>query len=130
MNPAVAAGTLTIMRGESTMKTLITASALTLIANLALADDIYRSFASPELDSSVSNNYGVVFPSIVPSAVRVSLYDFYKGNPDVSQDLEGYVEHTSWASGRLTSYDRWLIGNPDSGPGIRVEVAPRVVALK
>ncbi|MGA7982419.1 MAG: hypothetical protein WCA32_19635 [Chromatiaceae bacterium] len=106
------------------MKTLIAVSALILIANAALANDIYGNFASPELDASVPNRYGVEAPEVGRSGVQVSLYTLYKGNPDVHNDLGGFVPRESRSDHRLTAYDRLVIGDPDTGPGVQFDVAP------
>jgi hypothetical protein len=107
------------------MKTLITASALALITQVAFADSIYGNFASAELDTSFSSGPALADPPAQPSGVEVSLYVLYQNDPDAANNLQGYVLRESPAGEELTAYDHLMLGNPDSGPGPH---APAVVA--
>lgn len=112
------------------MKTLITAAALTLFANSALAFDIYGGFSNPDLRTTYSNAYGVEIPvrPRVVSSVPDSLGDYYAGNPDVySGSIPGYVAVQDFGGPRYSSYDELTFGNPDSGTASRFEVAPQLV---
>jgi hypothetical protein len=106
------------------MKTLITASALTLIANVAFANEIYGNFVSQELDTTVGARQSIVAPPAQSREVAVSLYAFYKGDPDVPQDLRGYVPRMSPVQDHLTAYDMFLIGDPDGGPSFQSHGRP------
>jgi hypothetical protein len=100
------------------MKTLLTASALTLITHLALADNIYGGFNSRELDTGIPTSPNVADRPMSPGGVDVSLFAFYEGDPDVPHDLRGAVRRAPMDAA-LTAYDQFLLGDPDSGPGVR-----------
>jgi len=96
------------------MKTILAASALTLIANLALAHDYQQgNFASRDLTSGYGSPAVSDFAPIFKSNLPVSLYEYYAGNPDVVQghpsDGSGFIAR----SGAPTSLDWWYAGNPD-----------------
>lgn len=103
------------------MKTLLIASALTLIANTALANDIYGAFVNPDVDSTHGNNYGVTFPVIQPRDFEPSIVAFHKGDPEYPQAFEGDVGPRSQTIGALTAYDHFVRGNPDTGPVDRAD---------
>lgn len=79
------------------MKTLITATILTLSASNASAIENYGDFASPDNSPEFDTVYGVEFslPSPASADFEVSLYGL-------------------------------LAGNPDSGTGVRIKTGPRV----
>lgn len=106
------------------MKTLLTASALALIANTALANDIYGAFVNPDVDSTLGNNYGVTFPAIQPRDFEPSIVAFHKGDPEYPQVFERPVGSGFHASGALTAYDQFVRGNPDTGPADRTDLTP------
>lgn len=96
------------------MKTILVASALTLFANVALAHDYQQgNFAGPDLTPGFSTLSAGDFRPAVNSNVRLSLQDYYAGNPDV------FFGHSP--AGRTfivridapTSVDEWYAGNPD-----------------
>jgi hypothetical protein len=99
------------------MKRLLTASALMLTANLAVAGDFYGGFASPDLETTVGNGNGGASAPTAPSAVRVSLYDFYQGDPDVAPEYSGAVSGKSFAQAQPTAYDDYVRGDPDIDTG-------------
>lgn len=96
------------------MKTVIVASALTLVANLALAHDYQQgNFAGPDLTPGFSTVSAGEFRPVVKSNVRVSLQDYYAGNPDVFSG-HGQSEQSFIVSfDAPTSVDQWYAGNPD-----------------
>ncbi len=100
------------------MRTLITISALALLSNLAVADNFNyeQQIASPDLDPNIRsldfNGSGLQASS---RDVRVSLHDFYRGNPDVANvpyDHDGIVIRGSMS---FTAYDELSRQNPDLG---------------
>ena len=66
------------------MKTLITISALALMSNLAIADNFNyeQQIASPDLSNQDFSSTGTQAST---TDVRVSLSDWYRGNPDVGR---------------------------------------------
>lgn len=98
------------------MKTLMTAAALTLASHAALADDIYGGFNNPDLDTRYGSHFIRAVPKTASSDVQVSLYTLYRGNPDLTTEIEGYVPRESSDGYRLTSYDTFMLDNPDASP--------------
>ncbi|AGA91189.1 hypothetical protein Thimo_2456 [Thioflavicoccus mobilis 8321] len=98
------------------MKTLITATALGLIANSALAADIYGGFNNPDLDAAYGSHFVRPVPQSQASNFEVSLHAFYEGNPDVTTDVKGYVPRQSSSESVLTAYDVFMLDNPDASP--------------
>lgn len=107
------------------MKTLLIVSALTLIANTALANDIYGAFVNSDVDSTYGNNDGATFPVIQPHGFQPSIVAFHKGNPEYPHGFEGAVSSGFHATGTLTAYDDLMRGNPDSGPVERSDLTSR-----
>jgi hypothetical protein len=112
-----------------TLASLVSVSALTLIANLAVAVDIYGGFANTNLVSTASNDPVPATRAHTPSGARVSLADFYQGNPDVSRvtvENARYAESNPGIPGQSIPYDALVQGNPDidTGAGMVVEKAP------
>lgn len=96
------------------MRTLIAVSALALLSNLAIAENFNyeQQIASPDLSNQDFSSTG---PNASTMDVRVSLDDFYRDNPDVSNvpyDHEGIVLR---GPGRFTAYDDLSRHNPDLG---------------
>ncbi len=100
------------------MRTLITVSALALMSNLAIAENFAyeQQISSPDLDANIQS---LDFRSSDPQAsardVRVSLNDYYRGNPDVENtpySHDGIVIHGSM---HFTAYDELSQQNPDLG---------------
>jgi hypothetical protein len=59
------------------MKTLVSASVLSLIATTAMAGDYYGNFASPELETTVSSSSAAMVPATAsPNTIQTSLYTF------------------------------------------------------
>ena len=108
------------------MNKLLTATTLTLIANVAVAGDFYGGFASPELETTVSNNQWQGPTAKVPSAVRVSLYAFDPADAPLTPDRSGDIGRISLSQTQSTSYDRFLLGDPDAVPASRAASAPGV----
>ena len=67
------------------MKTIITLSAMSLISNTALAGAFEHEarIGSPDLVFSIHTSDSVHNPEVSNSPVRISLHDWYRGNPDV-----------------------------------------------
>jgi len=84
------------------MKYLLSASALTLFANLALADNIYGDFNSPELDT----NYG--------NSNRAAAAPAY---------LKDQAQLRSTTGERLSAYDQLMLGSPDGSPVLSAQGA-------
>ncbi len=97
------------------MKYLISATTLALLANTAVAGDIYGSFNSPELDTGYGLRYRGPAAPAAPSGVRVSLYDFFADGPDLPASVTD-VPPERLTGERLTSYDTIMLGNPDASP--------------
>ena len=99
------------------MKTIITLSALALASNLALAEsfDYEEQISSQDLDPNISSlSAGVKDPEASTSDFRISLNDFYSGNPDVEHVPYNHEGKELKIDGdMLTSYDAWSKGNPD-----------------
>jgi len=72
------------------MRTLITVSALALMSNLAVAENFAheQQISSPDLDANIQNlDFRSSDPQASAQGVRVSLNDFYRGNPDVEMTV-------------------------------------------
>ncbi|HHH13700.1 MAG TPA: hypothetical protein ENJ98_05640 [Thiolapillus brandeum] len=102
------------------MKTLITLSALGLIANLAVAGDFAYELQinSEDLASETSTlHYRSTNPA--PSVVQpvISLHEIYRGNPDTETVPEGFQHSISGKMEALreSGYDILVRENPDLG---------------
>ncbi|MCU0834709.1 MAG: hypothetical protein MUC77_09790 [Chromatiaceae bacterium] len=96
------------------MKTIFIASALTLATNLAFAHDYqWGNFAGPDLTPGFSTVSGGDFRPVVKSNVRVSLQDYYAGNPDVFYGHGPSEQAFIVRIDAPTSVDEWYAGNPD-----------------
>lgn len=96
------------------MKTTIAVSALTLIANLAVANEYQEgNFASPDLTPDYSNFTGGQVRPLVDSDVRVSLQDYYAGNPEVFYGHEPTDRIRAARVSGPNALDAWYAGNPD-----------------
>ena len=99
------------------MKILITLSALALASNVALAEtfEYERQIGSQDLDPTVNTeSSGVKDPAMSNSDFRISLDDWYRGNPDVEHVPHQYDGVEIKKQGDMfTSYDAWSRNNPD-----------------
>jgi hypothetical protein len=96
------------------MKTIITLSALALLSNLAIAESFTheQQIASPDLSNQDFSSSG---QQASKQEVRVSLNDWYRGNPDVEH--VPYI-HDGIVIGNpteFTAYDELSRQNPDLG---------------
>ena len=105
------------------MKTLITATALALVSNFAVAEvfTYERQIGSQDLDPAIYHSVSNV-TNPLPSArhYRLSLNDFYRGNPDVA-NVPFHVSEEIYIGDNVlesTSYDAWVRGNPDVDSGV------------
>ncbi len=96
------------------MKTLITVSALALISNLAIAESFNyeQQIVSPDLSNQ---NYSSNGPRASTSDVRVSLNDYYRGNPDVVHVPYHHDGIIIRGPMQFTAYDELSQQNPDLG---------------
>ena len=96
------------------MKTLITVSALALISNLAIAESFNyeQQIASPDLSNQ---NYSSNGPRASARDVRVSLNDYYRGNPDVVHVPYHHDAIVIRGPMRFTAYDELSRQTPDLG---------------
>ena len=95
------------------MKTIITLSALALFSNLAIAESFTyeQQIASPDLSNQSFDSTGQKASARV---VRVSLNEWYSGNPDVEHVPFNREGEVSKSRGDLvTSYDQLNQSNPD-----------------
>lgn len=96
------------------MKTIITLSALALLSNFALAENFSyeQQIASPDLSNQDFSSNGNT-----PSAheVRVSLNDWYQGNPDVAHVPFPHDGIIIRGTMNFTAYDELSRQNPDLG---------------
>lgn len=96
------------------MKTLIAASALTLFANLAFAQDYqHGNFASSDLTPGYSDLADGDLRPVVRGKVRVSLRDYYADNPEVFYEHAPDPGAFTVRIGGPGSLDAWYAGNPD-----------------
>jgi hypothetical protein len=96
------------------MKTIFTVSALALLSNFATAESFTyeQQIASPDLSSQDFISSGNQAPT---REVRVSLNDWYSGNPDVVHvpyDHDGIVIRSPL---NFTAYEELSRQNPDLG---------------
>mgnify|MGYP000591172738 CR=1 FL=1 len=95
------------------MKTIITLSALALVSNLAIAESFTyeQQIGSPDVSNQSFDSNGQKASS---GDVRVSLNDWYRGNPDVEHvpfNREGEVSKSM--DDLITGYDVLSQSNPD-----------------
>ena len=99
------------------MKTIITLSALALMSNLALAESFSyeEQISSQDVDPNISSiSASIKDPEVSASDSRISLQDFYSGNPDVEHVPYNHEGQDLQIKGDMfTSYDAWSQGNPD-----------------
>ncbi len=98
------------------MKTIITLSALALISNVAIADgfEYEKQVGSQDLDPNASISDSIRDPEVSNSKVRISLNDWYRGNPDVAHVPYNHDGGEQKVEGGLaSSYDALSQGNPD-----------------
>ena len=96
------------------MKTLITASALILVSNVALAASYEEWQQNPDLDSGVYDKpTTLVEPMGGSSDQTVSLDSFTQGNSDHSSHARSESVRSSSDAGYASSLDEFGRGNPD-----------------
>lgn len=98
------------------MKTIITLSALALINSVALADvfEYEKQVGSQDLDPHAQQLDHIQNPEPSSQSIRVSLHNWYQGNPDVVHVPYDYSGELKQSESRLfTSYDAASAGNPD-----------------
>ncbi len=97
------------------MKTIITAAALTLVSNMALADafDYEIQFGSQDLDPSAEASTTVTVNNLGHDTI-VSLDSWYEGNHDVVNVDNHYNGDTLVSSPPMLTSLEWVsLGNPD-----------------
>ena len=96
------------------MKTLIAATALTLVSTATLAASFEDRFQNPDLNTGVYDRPVTLMERSPVGNVPVSLDDLYRGNPDGyhGQPVEAR-DDTMPAAERTTSLDEFAAGNPD-----------------
>ncbi len=100
------------------MKTLITVSALALMSNLAIAENFAyeQQIASPDLDPNVQSlDFNSSEPTASGREIKVSLNDYYRGNPDVAHVPYNHDGMVIKESMLFTAYDDLSRQNPDLG---------------
>ena len=97
------------------MKTFITASALILASNIALASSWEDNWHSPDLNSGVYDKPQTLMqPMASKRDVAVSLDGFSRGNADqVAHDQTSQGSSVKSGEGVTTSLDEFSAGNPD-----------------
>ena len=95
------------------MKTLITASALALVSNIAFSAQFEQQWQSPDLGTGVYDKPLTLVEPTGSSNQTVSLDTFNQGNPDHSSHAAGEYTRGSSDSGFASSLDRFAEGNPD-----------------
>jgi len=103
------------------MKTLIAASALALVSNIAVAHDYEASFQSPDVNPQYGAPYWIEDNLSSGIEVTPSIEAWYRGNPDA---YAGYADSSSDPTLRFgssavgtTSLDLFNKGNPDTYSG-------------
>ncbi len=96
------------------MRTLITVSALALVSSLAIAENFSyeQQIASPDLSNQSFSSSGHQATS---GGVRVSLDDYYRGNPDVTHVPYNHDGIVITGPMQFTAYDELSQQNPDLG---------------
>jgi hypothetical protein len=96
------------------MKTIITLSVLALMSNLAIAENFAyeQQISSPDLNSLDFNSSD---PQASAGDVRVSLNDYYRGNPDVENVPYDHDDIVIRGPIQFTAYDELSRQNPDLG---------------
>ena len=99
---------------ELIMRTLITVSALALLSNLAIAENFNyeQQITSPDLSNQDFSSNG---PKASIRDVRVSLNDYYRGNPDVAQVPYSHDDIVIRGPMHFTAYDELSRQTPDLG---------------
>jgi len=97
------------------MKTIITASALILVSNIAMASSWEDNWHSPDLNSGVYDKpQTLMAPMSSKRDVAVSLDDFSRGNSDhAAHDRAAQGSSVSSGKSATTSLDEFSAGNPD-----------------
>ena len=96
------------------MKTLITASALILVSNVALSASYEQWQQNPDLGTGVYDKpVTLTEPMRGSSDYSVSLDDFNRGNADYSPHAKGEVVRSGSDEGFASSLDSFNEGNPD-----------------
>ena len=97
------------------MKTLITASALILASNIAMASSWEDNWHSPDLNTGVYDKPQTLMqPMASNSDVAVSLDDFSRGNADhAAHDQVSQGSSVRSGKSATTSLDEFAAGNPD-----------------
>ena len=100
------------------MKTLITVSALALMSNLAIAENFTyeQQIPSPDLNANVQSlDFNSSDPQASARDARVSLNDYYRGNPDVENVPYQHDDIVISGPMQFTAYDELSQQNPDLG---------------
>lgn len=100
------------------MRALISVSALALISNMAFAENFAYELqiASPDLNANVpALDFSATDPQPSSHDIRVSLNDWYRGNPDVSNTDFHYEGIIFNGPLHFTAYDELSRQNPDLG---------------
>ena len=95
------------------MKTIITLSALTLLSNFAIAESFNyeQQIGSPDVSHQSFDSIG---QKASTQDVRISLNEWYSGNPDVEHVPFNHEGEVSKSMGDLiTGYDVLSRSNPD-----------------
>lgn len=95
------------------MKTLLTASALMLVANISFADSWEQAWQSPDLNTGVYDKpVTLVEPTASSYDSTVSLDTFNEGNPDHASHKQQAIS-TGSGEDFASSLDIFNKGNPD-----------------
>ena len=95
------------------MKTLITASALALVSNIAFGAQFEEQWQNPDLGTGVYDKPVTLVEPTGSSNLTVSLDTFNAGNPDHSSHAQGEYTRGSSSEGFASSLDHFAEGNPD-----------------
>jgi len=103
------------------MKTLIAASALVLVTNIAVAHDYEASFQSPDVNPQFGAPYWIADNLSSGIDVTPSIEAWYRGNPDAyagNEDLSSDpMRRFEPSAVSTTSLDQFNEGNPDTYSG-------------
>ena len=95
------------------MKTLITASALVLASNMALASSWEEAWKNPDLNTGVYDKPSTLMEPMSSGKITVSLDEFNRGNPEHSSHESIGIGARGSSDGYATSLDQFNEGNPD-----------------